>query len=332
MSESTGQPEPVSVEKRALLGRRMHAELAARLFEVELGAATPEYLGHHRVFGVAIFPAAGYLEQALSASAGLLGEGVVEVSGLTLREALTLPEAGDQPSTRSVQTTLTTRGEDYRFEVHSGHRDPNGMDGEPERRLHAHGWVRRCAGLAGAAELAEAQARCPDTMTSEEFYCRMADVGIAYGPQFQALAQVWQGPGEALGQLLLPDALSADQYHLHPALLDACLQVIGAAAPSPADNGGVYLPILFRKFRWNPAAGDPAWSHAALREGENGSAWAESRTFDLRLYNAEGALAAEIDGLVMKRATLDALRPSTNGREKIVPSSVGTAPAACRNG
>lgn len=52
------------------------------------------------------------------------------------------------------------------------------------------------------------------------------------GPSFRWLVGLWQGEGEALAELRLPEAVgSLAGYLLHPGLLDACFQVTGSPRP-----------------------------------------------------------------------------------------------------
>src|SRR5207248_9711530 len=94
------------------------------------------------------------------------------------------------------------------------------------------------------ASLNEIRARCQEEIATSELYRRLRDSGLQYGPAFQGIKRLWQGVGEALGLVELPPTLEsgAHAYHIHPALLDACLHVIAATLPDHADGGDTYLP------------------------------------------------------------------------------------------
>src|SRR4029079_952184 len=80
--------------------------------------------------------------------------------------------------------------------------------------------------------------RCPQSLPLDAFYARLDALGMAYGPAFRGLTGLWQGEREAVGRasLALDLRAQADGYALHPALLDACFQALGAALP--AGDGG----------------------------------------------------------------------------------------------
>ncbi len=55
-----------------------------------------------------------------------------------------------------------------------------------------------------------------------------APAGSTRGSAFQGITALWVGDGEALGELTAPAGVEASKdAPVHPALLDACLQLIG---------------------------------------------------------------------------------------------------------
>lgn len=86
------------------------------------------------------------------------------------------------------------------------------------------------------------------------------------------MAQIWRRDGEALGQIFPTEAVKVESgYVLHPALLDAALQIMAAALPR---SPNVYLPIHFEKIERFGLA-QPVWSYVqiadALRRDRTGS-------------------------------------------------------------
>ena len=89
---------------------------SATVFESKLGATAPAYLDHHRVFGAAVFPAAGFVELALSAGGRVFGSSRFALEDVEIVRALVLPDAG----TTTVQTIVTPDGTDrYAFTIQS---------------------------------------------------------------------------------------------------------------------------------------------------------------------------------------------------------------------
>src|SRR5215211_2525701 len=266
-----GWKKPVARRKGKghLLGTHLKsaADSGTHFWEMDLNTHLLPYLGDHRVQGVALLPAAAYLEMALSASEEVYGTGSHAVEGMEFSKALFVPE----DSEGEVQLVLSPRMVgDASFQLYS---PPTGAtDGEPWR-LHAGGTVRpnKAAAEATEHESPEAiKARCKEEATAKELYEAMEKHGLQYGPSFRGVERIWRRNGEAIGRLRVPDAVAseASAYRIHPAVLDACFQVLAATlAGDDADEGEIYLPVRLGELR---LLGDPAtgvWSHALLRSG-----------------------------------------------------------------
>ena len=93
-------------------------------------------------------------------------------------------------------------------------------------------------------DLIKSRSRLLSDLTN--YYQSLSEQGLNYGASFQGIKQIWQGEKTALGYIQLADNLnSVDTYQIHPALLDACLQLIGTLTDADA---GVYLPVGNRIF------------------------------------------------------------------------------------
>ena len=76
------------------------------------------------------------------------------------------------------------------------------------------------------------------------YYRAKGATGIDLGPFFRTLGRVWSGPGEALGEVLFPQALGRNRLDVHPLLLDGCFQVVGVARNMTGRPGeATYLPF-----------------------------------------------------------------------------------------
>ncbi len=96
------------------------------------------------------------------------------------------------------------------------------------------------AGIARPAiSLAATRKRLGNRVDGDQIYRRFLAHGLAYGPAFRGIAEVWASNGEALGRIAMPAAIEAEigEYRIHPAILDACLQVTLAAIPDARDGG-----------------------------------------------------------------------------------------------
>ena len=304
-----------------LLGRRLASPLPQAQFEAWLAADSPAFIGDHRAGGVVLLPGMASVEMGLAAARTLFGDGPPAVEQLVLREAMIFD--GDAP--RRVQTVVEVRqGDTALFRVQSTAED------EERWTLHAEGRIHVAAGGAGGTgePLEAVRARCDRAMDAGALYAQQRRQGYEFGPRLHGVRAVWMGQGEALGQIELPAGEDAAPYCIHPALLDACVQVLGAALPgsgdvdSPGEDRGapdasLYLPVVVRRFVIWRSPGPSNYSHVRLEQGNRPGAAAY--TADIRVYDAAGALVAELEGLQLQRVSRDALTrlAGQRGRENL---------------
>ncbi|MET8861727.1 SDR family NAD(P)-dependent oxidoreductase [Nonomuraea sp. NPDC004580] len=280
-----------------LLGARMQlaAHPGTEFWESWQDVRTTPYLAEHRVDDMAVFPAAGYAEMALAASGGE----PVELTGLIFAAALTLP---DQRTTQ-VQLALAGTGEQRAFQIYSD-------QGDGAWTLHAKGRLRP----APATEPAVRASAVPEGCTvigADDFYRECAARGLRYGPRFQRIQRVHRAPvgSEAWAELSGFGTVTSpgDPHVVHPAILDACLQTVLATLPEGTDT---YLPVGLTRLRLHGAPADGCLAHASLS--------ADGRA-DLKVWNPDGTLVLEVDGLAMRRlgGTDDATGKMTEARYEI---------------
>ncbi|HEX7842494.1 MAG TPA: SDR family NAD(P)-dependent oxidoreductase, partial [Kofleriaceae bacterium] len=264
------------------------------------------YIDDHRVQGLAVLPGAGYVEMAMAAAAQAFGAQTRVLSSFEFRRLLFFPEDG----ARIVQTSVGV-DDDHgaTFQVHS--RPAEAADAP--WTLHATARIdvtdvsstsdaspgAATPASVGAAALAEIQARCPTATSAADFYREFAEHGNQWGPRFQGLAGLWRGEREALGELRVPAELQPElaRYRVHPAVLDACFQVLGATIPVDAiGTTQSFVPTqLERVVVHGPARGVRLWSHA--RSSAETAPGGASFCGDVRILDEDGTVLVEIFGL-----------------------------------
>jgi acyl transferase domain-containing protein/acyl carrier protein/ubiquinone/menaquinone biosynthesis C-methylase UbiE len=278
-----------------LLGTRLHLarHCDEALFEAQISVTQPRFLADHRVFGAAIMPAAGYVEMALAAGAAVLKSEPVILENVMFHKALALP-AGQ---TRTVQMVLSP-GESggYGFEILS-RPEARALADEPCWTTHASGTLRVEAGdmEASHSDLADLRRRIAEPVSIESFYDAYARVGVTFAGSLRAVHELWRARGEALGRIRLPeDAGDFDDYRLHPVLLDAAAQVLGAASDR---TDGTYIQSAIRRVRVYRRPGRELWGYARLQPP------AEDLELvgDLRLIDEAGMVVAAVTGQEAKR-------------------------------
>jgi len=301
----TDRPRPAAAGPaiHPLLGRRLRSALPDVQFEVQLEAADLSFLRDHVVYGQSVMPATAYIELAQAAAVQVFGPGSQSLADLTIFEPFVLP--GDQ--SRTLQAIVTPAG-GQRASIRIYSQGPTESGWQQHASVEVNGDVPPVRPPATA--LAEIQARCPEIITAEAHYGLLAARGLQFGPSLGGVQQIWRNPagGEALGQIQMPAVVASElkTYQFHPALLDACLQVLVGALPAGWTETDVYMPVgldSFCRFDSPPAE---LWSHVQV-EIEPDGAGRETITGSVRVLAPTGQVVAQLAGLRLKRARQTAL-------------------------
>jgi acyl transferase domain-containing protein/acyl carrier protein/protein-L-isoaspartate O-methyltransferase len=304
--------EPVlrpDLDVHPLLGREvLHPFSDERLFETRLHVSLQPYLADHRIQGSVVLPSPVCMEIAMAAARQLVpGEaGDLMIEDLSLHRALQLD--GERPVI--LQTILSPQ-----------------VDGVAALRLltrdeHERDWVplatakvrRVAAAPAPPLPMDAVRARIVTPVDVDIYYGWLASLGLEFGSFFRGIEALWRADGEVLASVRLPASLRGTEQGMdfHPALLDACFHVVGAALPGGGSTlSDAFLLMNVERLRVRAPPGPTAWVHVKVHEVDNCLDLARSETFraDLHLHDPTGALLAAFDGVHFKRARPGALRP-----------------------
>ncbi|MER6448188.1 type I polyketide synthase [Streptomyces venezuelae] len=259
------------------------ADADGLLLTGRLSLATHPWLADHRVMGSALLPGTAFVELALRA-----GEQVAcdLVDDLTLEAPLVLPEEGGV----ELQITVAAPDASGRRSVAFHSRDDRAEDDEP--------WVRNATavltegGVAPSLHLTEWPPAGADAVQVEGLYDVLADSGFGYGPVFQGLRAAWRRGEEVFAEVALDAeaAQEAQQFTLHPALLDSVLHAIGLGS-LVEDTGQGRLP-----FSWSGVSvhsvGADALRVRLSRAGRD--------AVRLEMADADGEPVASVDSLALR--------------------------------
>ena len=281
-----------------LLGRMTQSPLLKQtLFETYLSANSPTYLADHVVYGNVVFPGTAYLEMALAAAQNT--DESFEVASLSIREPLMLQE--DAATKLQLVLTPGTDG-DTALQIISF--DPDATD---RWHTHATGSLRPAGTDLAApqrADLAALKAGSAEAIDTDEYYRDLAAIGLSYGPAFHGLTQLHRGTGEAIGFIQLPErAGKAEGYQIHPALLDACFHVIGAALPNEQrddPDAPVYVPVGMSGVHLYQPSLTAMWCHVQL--ASDAKPGAPALNCRVQLLDEAGDVIAVIERLDLMQA------------------------------
>ncbi|MBL1102706.1 SDR family NAD(P)-dependent oxidoreductase [Streptomyces sp. 205] len=261
------------------------------VLHARLSVASHPWLADHVVGSSVVVPGTAFVELAVQA-ADRAGCGRVEE--LALRAPMVLPPDGAV----QVQIGVEPAGEDEGGRTVRIHSRPEDASAGQPWTLHATGtlttdqpvldWNLRAWPPAGA-----------ESVSVEEVYDRLAGSGQDYGPAFRGLREVWRRGDELFVEAALPDqaSMDADEFGLHPALLDTVLHALaidptGWGALDESDVGRMaLLPFLWSGVSLSAVGAFAVRARLSVRApGEVG----------LQVADGTGEPVAEIDSLVLR--------------------------------
>ncbi|HLO75719.1 MAG TPA: beta-ketoacyl synthase N-terminal-like domain-containing protein, partial [Magnetospirillum sp.] len=279
-----------------LPGQRVDLPDGSVVFKTVLSAGSPAWTTDHRVFDATLYPGAGFLDLALRAGRDVLG-GLPRLDGARISRPLRL----DLPRPVEVQTslrplergvwlaTIRSRGDDGRFETHA------------EARLS----LAPCPPMAPLPAFGGGDDESPAA-----FLARAAAVGIEYGPAFQGMVSLRLAPDLTAvhGHVQLRPQDHDQTAALHPALLDACFQLAGAALTRMRPHTA-FVPVGVERLDIARANPEQVTVTAALRPGSG-----QGMLVDLDASDEHGAWIFSLRGLRLEAVAAESVRAALPGR------------------
>ena len=298
-------PQPHNTPNHTLPGHQLTSPaLTDTVYQTTLNTNTHPLLTQHRIYNQNVIPGAHHLT-ILHAATTSDGAPPPTLTDMLFPQPLLLAEGRDR-----VVQTIVRQSEDGQSAVELLSRD--GDDGEPAWITHATGTVRPGTAGAGAGERHEPpaaiQERCehdPDYV--DWMYAAAWEQRLELDAGFRWQSEMWRGEREALCRMRQAQAADAlgGQYELHPGLIDASFQIVGATLPSAGQDFSVFVPLGIEQFRIHGRAASTVWGHARLRS--SGDPHEETITADVWLIDDDGNVTVEVLGLHLKRAERSAL-------------------------
>ena len=186
--------------------------------------------------------------------------------------------------------------------------------------------------------IADMRTRCQEQISGQAYYSALQQSGVEYGSFYQVIARLFRDKEAFLGEIQSPEAPDADiaAFRIHPGILDAGLQVFGAAVAAGANEShrhGLHLPTRIDQFRLRGRPGGRHWCHARVRQLQ-----ADATTGDVQLLDEAGGVAVEIAGLRFEYLGEDARRAAVDNpddwlyelqwRPEGLPAAAPSSPAS----
>ncbi len=308
--------EPPKRQRRSsdhpLLGARHESARGEITFETEVFPSDPSYLNDHKVFGRIVAP--GALYGAMACAAAFLEEsGSVVVEDFQLHNAMVFEDEDETDEEgRKMQVVLDASEQASSREVQIFSKGSEG-----EWTVHVEGRVSSGVPIPEAGERIDLESLKADLSPVDvaDYYRHRASTGVDLGPFFRTLGKVWSRPGEALGEVSLPETLTRHGLDVHPLVLDGCFQVVGTARNIEGTEGETtYLPFGWERLWLTGRLPDRVVCHVRLNEAsQETDEPPEVLSGELNIYDLNGVPLGGLSGYTVKRATQEALLSAVEG-------------------
>lgn len=287
-------------KQRPLLGAHIAPANSSfnHVWEFKVSHGRMPFLKDHRVQGMAVMPATAYVEMALEAAAKIFGERA-SVTSLKFEKALFVPN--DAAVTMQLGFLIP---HEAGCEFHIYSRPAAGGDWT----LHTTGQIRfdrdESNGRRDATwtSLGTIRERCRDELSGNDFYSLLSSAGYNYGPSFQSIRKLWRRDTEAVAQLEVSDDLAAEaaSYQFHPAVLDCCLQLLGATISRNDNSAGAYVPVAIDDVRVKGRPSGRMRAHASLLVDDKRRNGNNNLKGDVSLCDEAGRVLIELAGVELQ--------------------------------
>jgi acyl transferase domain-containing protein/NADPH:quinone reductase-like Zn-dependent oxidoreductase/acyl carrier protein len=286
---SVKAPDPARRGKSTahpLLGVRLNSPLEPETvqFEATVASTSLPFIADHVVRQRVIAPAAAMIDMALRA-AQIESDATVDIENFVIMH----PLAFVADASRVVQTIVhRVAGRVASFEIVSS-----------DMEAGASNWLKHAQGdyVASSQPISVTM---PDTkalrefLSGEDHYSTFEQRGLTFGPSLRGVRSVRWADGEALGEIVTPDNAGEGHFSIHPAQLDACLQIIAATIANR--YGLAFLPIGIDRICLHRLPSNAVQAHVTLRDSKPDLVRA-----DIAIFDADGEIG-RLDGVSLRPA------------------------------
>jgi acyl transferase domain-containing protein/acyl-CoA synthetase (AMP-forming)/AMP-acid ligase II/NAD(P)-dependent dehydrogenase (short-subunit alcohol dehydrogenase family)/acyl carrier protein len=271
-----------------LLGTVLSSPVKQTIFQSYLQPETISWLKDHCLGDEIIFPGTAYLEIAIALGLFQSKNNQLVIENVDIAAPLYLENDLENNLTLvpEIQVITSPQQEVWNWEIYS---------------LNNQEWTQHCSGKVSCLNMpitGKSLNEIKNSLENSELdvnqhYLACQRQGINYSQSFQGIKQLWAKENQALGLIELPHHLHSEAYYFHPALLDACLQILFAALPTEL-QGITYIPIGLEQLAIQSFPNTKVWSYLELRQDHNQQ---QILSADVWLYRNNGDLIAKITGL-----------------------------------
>src|ERR1700722_173063 len=222
-----------SASGHPLAGDPLKTATGERIWTAKLTADAHPWLKDHAVGGIALLPASAYVELAGAAAMSVFGGRAAGVEKLQLSEAAPLSADG----ALEFQVVATEESHDV-CELKFFVREDDTSEWIPTAKCLLRRVIPDEPPRADLKAWEDAEFS-PGTSSGAQHTARMAELGYDFGPSFCRIDWLSLERTRGLARVGLPGELRRESYLLHPAAVDAAMQVLGRLLIERNGNAGI---------------------------------------------------------------------------------------------
>lgn len=195
------------------------------------------YIADHRVNNIPTLPGVAYLEMVRAAESFINPKSaIISISNVIWASPIQILD-----EEKGITVSLHSGKQASSFEVTSG-------NDQTKPDLHARGKIIRdfpgALPYPSPLDIAALKNRCLKIHKREDIYRHFYKVGLQYGPNFQMINELSNNNTEVLSVIQLPQTLSysANDFCLHPNILDGAIQTVFILMADLTESQTLYLP------------------------------------------------------------------------------------------
>ncbi len=295
------------------------SDLSAQRYRTRL-SGEEFFLDDHRVRGEKVLPGVAYLEMARAALAhatGHTGQAGKENTPILLTNIVWLRPIVLATEPRDIYIAFDpTSSAVLAYEIYSLD-EADAAHAHSERLVYSRGNAQLntsasspSAALPTVLDLAALRIACGErTVFANAFYQRISSMGLELGQRLQGIEVLHIGADRLLAKLHLPAKVStnvptsmaphAEQYVLHPSLMDSSLQACAALLLGEANaTAKLALPYAMETLEVLQPCRAQMW--AFIQFSDKASSHADGRNLDIDLCDEDGHVCVRMRGLAFR--------------------------------
>ena len=244
----------------------------------------------HQINHTKILPGVAHLELAQAAGAITGKRPVTQLSNIVWAQ----PISFTQPTT-DITISLYPTEETVHYEIST--------KSAQNKVIHSQGKITYAALTPiQPLDLTAVRATLSASLDQSNYYQPLQALGLHLGHTFQSIRHIDYNQTEALAQLNLPTAVTsqADQFYLHPSLMDAVFQLTSGVSLLNNHQPGLYIPFELKELQIYAPIPPKAYAYVTYSPGYSQQTSQDIIKYDALIMDEHGQINISFKGITTR--------------------------------